>query len=130
MIEAARLRRAPSGTGEDEPTRWLKIKNPDSSQAGDRAELFHRWARPGVRTQFTPGASGRAPCGCRSREKYRRQLQSSMGPGGAGSEMTRLDEDAVGPLCTLRTLHRAAHAPFISHSDIFATEVRGFFDDH
>ena len=38
--------------------------------------------------------------------------------------------DAVGPLCTLRTLHRAAHAPFISHSDISATEVRGFFDDH
>jgi bifunctional non-homologous end joining protein LigD len=26
--------------GEDEPTRWLKIKNPEYSQARDRAELF------------------------------------------------------------------------------------------
>ena len=28
--------------GEDEQTRWLKIKNPDYSQARDRAELFQR----------------------------------------------------------------------------------------
>jgi hypothetical protein len=28
--------------GEDEPIRWLKIKNPDYSQARDRAELFER----------------------------------------------------------------------------------------
>ena len=28
--------------GEDEPTRWLKIKNPVYSQARDRAELFER----------------------------------------------------------------------------------------
>jgi bifunctional non-homologous end joining protein LigD len=28
--------------GEDEPTRWLKIKNPEYSQARDRAELFQR----------------------------------------------------------------------------------------
>jgi bifunctional non-homologous end joining protein LigD len=28
--------------GEDEPTRWLKIKNPEYSQARDRAELFER----------------------------------------------------------------------------------------
>jgi bifunctional non-homologous end joining protein LigD len=28
--------------GEDEPTHWLKIKNPDYSQARDRAELFER----------------------------------------------------------------------------------------
>jgi bifunctional non-homologous end joining protein LigD len=28
--------------GEDEPRRWLKIKNPEYSQARDRAELFQR----------------------------------------------------------------------------------------
>ena len=28
--------------GEDEPKRWLKIKNPEYSQARDRAELFQR----------------------------------------------------------------------------------------
>jgi bifunctional non-homologous end joining protein LigD len=28
--------------GEDEPTRWWKIKNPEYSQARDRAELFER----------------------------------------------------------------------------------------
>jgi len=28
--------------GEDEPKRWLKIKNPEYSQARDRAELFDR----------------------------------------------------------------------------------------
>jgi ATP-dependent DNA ligase len=27
---------------EDDPTRWLKIKNPEYSQARDRAELFNR----------------------------------------------------------------------------------------
>jgi bifunctional non-homologous end joining protein LigD len=35
--------------GEDEPTRWLKIKNPEYSQARDRAELFHPAARLGSR---------------------------------------------------------------------------------
>lgn len=28
--------------GEDEPKRWLKIKNPENSQARDRAKLFER----------------------------------------------------------------------------------------
>jgi len=28
--------------GDDEPTRWLKIKNPEYSQARDRVELFER----------------------------------------------------------------------------------------
>jgi ATP-dependent DNA ligase len=28
--------------GEDEPKRWLKIKNPEYHQARDRAELFQR----------------------------------------------------------------------------------------
>jgi ATP-dependent DNA ligase len=31
--------------GEDEPTRWLKIKNPEYTQARDRAELFHPASR-------------------------------------------------------------------------------------
>ena len=31
--------------GEDEPTRWLKIKNPEYSQARDREELFERSVR-------------------------------------------------------------------------------------
>jgi ATP-dependent DNA ligase len=33
--------------GEDEPKRWLKIKNPEYSQARDRAELFHPAAHSG-----------------------------------------------------------------------------------
>jgi ATP-dependent DNA ligase len=33
--------------GEDEPTRGLKIKNPEYSQARDRAELFHPAAHSG-----------------------------------------------------------------------------------
>jgi bifunctional non-homologous end joining protein LigD len=32
---------------EDEPIRWLKIKNPDYSQVRDRAELFHPASRSG-----------------------------------------------------------------------------------
>jgi len=46
--------------GEDEPTRWLKIKNPEYSQARDRHELFER-ARPQKSQTSTHVASLHAP---------------------------------------------------------------------